>query len=366
MLFNVQVLRGLAAASVIWVHAQRLVHGDWLPPALAEVGYGGVDLFFVISGFIMVHTTHGKTVTPYRFMRSRLIRILPLYYAVTLLAFAMSAVVPQYFSSTSPEICALVKSLSFIPFEKTAGRIYPTYYLGWTINFEIFFYVAFAVSLLLNERLRILAVMALMIGLVVLGRGIDTPGDQGVLAFYYTRPILLDFAMGVLIGGLSLSARRLSPAASWAMLAIGAALFVLGGAFVTFGNSAALPATDTVLRFGVPSALLVAGAVGLDKATVRMGPDVLRRLGDASYSIYLSHYFFVALAIAGIDALDLGGAARALVAPVVMVGAVTGGIITYRLLERPMAGDWSAYASLRSIGSSRLGMTRKSPSPAQD
>ncbi|TKB30674.1 MAG: acyltransferase, partial [Mesorhizobium sp.] len=57
MVLNIQILRGIAAALVIWVHAQELIVRDVLPHSIKQFGYGGVDLFFVISGFIMVHIT---------------------------------------------------------------------------------------------------------------------------------------------------------------------------------------------------------------------------------------------------------------------------------------------------------------------
>lgn len=346
MLFNVQVLRGLAATFVIWVHAQRFIPADSMPATISEFGYGGVDLFFVISGFIMVHTTQGKQVTPYKFIKNRIARICPLYYIVTFFVFMLSILVPNAFNSTSPEIYSLLKSLFFIPFEKTGGRIYPTYYLGWTLNFEMFFYFIFAFSLFLGERIRICAVGAILLSLSITGVLIDDPADQGVAAFYYTRPIILDFALGMLIAFFGVSARRAHPALWWVLLVFGTCWFLWGGALTAFGNGPVLPPTDTVLRFGIPSALVVAAAVGLDRSGVRLGTELMRRAGDASYSIYLSHYLFVAVVIASVDILDLEVPARALLAPLTVVAAVFVGFITFQMVERPLAGNWSAYTRL--------------------
>lgn len=346
MLFNIQVLRGLAAILVVWIHAQWFIPVDYVPVTISHFGYGGVDLFFVISGFIMVHTTQDKQVNPYKFIKNRLTRICPLYYGVTLFVFILSFLVPSAFNSTLPEIHHLLKSLFFIPFEKTDGRIYPTYYLGWTLNFEIFFYFIFAFSLLLGKRIRFYAVAAILVGLAIAGVLIDSPANQGVAAFFYTRPIILNFAFGMAIAFFLVSARRVPPALCWILLVLGTCWFLLGGAFTTFGDGPVLPPTDTVLRFGIPSALVVAAAAGLDRSGVRLGTKLMRRAGDASYSIYLSHYLFVAVVIASVDRFDLSTFARALMAPLTIVAAVFVGFLTHQLIERPLGGNWSAYARI--------------------
>lgn len=346
MLFNIQVLRGLAAIFVVWTHAQWFIPANYVPATISQFGYGGVDLFFVISGFIMVHTTQGKQVRPYKFIKNRLARICPLYYGVTIVVFLASFLVPSAFNSTSPEIPSLLKSILFIPFEKKDGLIYPTYYLGWTLNFEIFFYFIFAFSLFLGERVRIYVVAAILVGLTTAGVLIDSPADQGVAAFFYTRPIILNFGFGTAIAFLFVSARQPPSALWWILLVLGSCWFLLGGAFTSFGDGPVLPPTDTVFRFGIPSALVVAAAVGLDRSGVRLGTKLMRRAGDASYSIYLSHYLFVAVVIASVDSFDLSAFARALMAPFTIAAAVFVGFLTYQLIERPLGGNWSAYVRI--------------------
>lgn len=345
MVFNVQVLRAFAATLVVWVHAQELIAGlDILPGWARDFGYGGVDMFFVISGFIMVRTTQNKDVTPLVFIKKRIIRIVPLYYFFTLATAATAMAVPQAFNSTHPEFSHIVKSLLFIPFEKTPDRVYPLYYLGWTLNFELLFYLIFSISLLLARPIRLLSITALLVTLVAMGTQVQNLAEHGVAAYFYTRPILLDFAFGMFVAwSFPRSARVSDPKPWWCLLAAGATWFVWGGEVFPVAILPIAPTTDTVFRFGVPSALIVAGATGLELAGFRIGNNLMRRSGDASYSIYLSHYFLIAGCIIVADRLTLEGLGRILLLPVTMVAAVTLGFITYHLLERPLAGDFETY-----------------------
>ncbi len=347
MLFNIQVLRGIAAISVVWIHAGMLIPPDLVPDTISQFGYGGVDLFFVISGFIMVCSTYGRTITPIEFVRKRIKRIVPLYYLVTIAVFINSAALPHYFNTTRPEIVNFAHSLSFIPFEKTEGRVYPIYYLGWTLNYEMAFYLIFAASLWMSHATRAAIIVLVIVIAFASGLHISDLNSYGVAAFFYTRPIILDFALGILVGYFWMTTRRESRTFSLLLVVAGAIWFVFGGYLISFGQGEVLPPTDTVLRFGVPSALIVAGAVGLERSGWKIGARLMHQCGDASYSIYLFHYFFVAAVIAVTSDLALGTSQRVLLAAAAIIGAVALGMAAYRLVERPLAGDWSAYGAVR-------------------
>jgi exopolysaccharide production protein ExoZ len=346
MVFNVQVLRAVAATMVVWVHTQEIIVSDVLPHWTRNFGYGGVDLFFVISGFIMVCTTQNKDIHPLAFFRKRMLRVAPVYYFFTLLIVAVGLLMPAALNSTQPEFMQTMKSLLFVPFEKTPERVYPTYYLGWTLNYEMFFYSLFAVSLFLPKRLRLPAITSVIVSLTIAGSYIDNPSDCGVAAFFYTRSILLDFVLGVLVAGFSQKWARLSnPLPWWICLAAGGAWLVLGGQVLSFGSSVS-PATDTFLRFGIPAALIVAASVRLEQSGIKIGTALMRHLGDASYSLYLSHYFFIGAVIAIAGLMELDDLGRALLTPVTIATAVAVGFATFYLLERPLAGDFSTYQSI--------------------
>src|ERR1700748_1111292 len=167
MLPNLQVLRAVAAYLVVLVHLSELLPQNSFAELLRSRGYGGVDIFFAISGFIMVYTTSAKRTSAGTFLLNRLKRIAPLYYLVTLIVFALALVLRSLFESASTDLVPLLKSLAFLPFEKTPGHIYPVYYLGWTLNYEIFFYAIFAAGMFARYEMRVAICTAIIVGLVV-------------------------------------------------------------------------------------------------------------------------------------------------------------------------------------------------------
>ena len=343
MLFNIQVLRGIAAALVVWVHAQEIITDTHIPHAFRHVGFAGVDLFFVISGFIMVHSTSKREMTPGYFFSRRLLRVAPLYYSFTLLVCLICAISPSIFKSTSIDFASVYKSLLFIPFEKSADRIYPVYFLGWTLNYEMFFYALFSVALFVKPAVRTLVIGTVLLTLASVGLFISTPDQFGVMAYFYTRPIILDFVLGMLIADYA----HLRPAVSarsariyWLIFVAGCFGLILLDFVLPAGPADIAPSTGTFFRFGVPAALIVWGAVGLDRAKLKFGTEWMRKLGDASYSIYLSHYLAVGL-FAAIIARTLHGEVILTIAAAATLGAAIGfGVVTYQLVERPLSGDF--------------------------
>lgn len=362
MVFNVQVLRAVAATLVVWVHAGELVGGNMLPEWAKQFGYGGVDLFFVISGFIMVRTTQGRHVSPFIFMKKRITRVVPLYYFFTLSTAMLAIMAPALLNSTQPTLSRVAKSLLFVPYEKSEGRIYPLYYLGWTLNYEMMFYLLFSLSLFLPKQTRVVVVTAVLAALALVGTGVDNLSDYGVVAFFYTRPILLDFVLGMFVAA-SLPAwtPSVSPVPWLACLAVGIAWFVFGGK-IAIGDLPIAPPTDTFLRFGVPSGLVVAAAVALEQTGTRIGTILMGKIGNASYSVYLSHYFFVACVIAAANWLTLGDSVRALLAPATVIAAVAISFATYHLIERPLAGD---LGGCRSLAASCTSVARRLMAPGE-
>lgn len=136
---TIQYLRGLAAALVLASHAllYPLVEPDL---GFGRLGWLGVILFFVISGFIMVTVTGESRFSARDFLRRRFIRVVPMYWAATLIAALLALAVPHLFKTTVYDTGEVVLSLLFIPFYNPAsGGIHPLYKLGWTLNYEVFF-----------------------------------------------------------------------------------------------------------------------------------------------------------------------------------------------------------------------------------
>ena len=115
-------------------------------------GGAGVDIFFVISGFIMVYTTMDREITPWSFMADRIARIVPAYWAATLGVFFLALVAPSLLQTSHMQWGELFKSLVFVPFRKANGLVQPVLFVGWTLNYEMFFYLMFAAGLLNSQQ----------------------------------------------------------------------------------------------------------------------------------------------------------------------------------------------------------------------
>lgn len=332
-LLNIQILRGIAAMMVVVDHAIGQMESRGGRDLGLEIGTGlgqaGVDLFFVISGFIMVYVTHGRHRTPLYFWRDRIIRIVPLYWFYTLLMAAIALMVPAMLNTAAFEPLHVLKSLLFIPvYHNTIdGEIWPLLVQGWTLNFEMFFYFIFGCLLLVrveNHRLGLLTLC--LVGLVLIGL---LGGDAtNPLFLTYTSPLLLEFLAGVLIAMAFHRGWLASPSLGWVCLVLGLVLFALTVIRPEWGGVRAI-------TFGVPSALIVIAALSLESG--RSGARILVALGDASYSIYLSHTF--TLGVIGSVWAVIGNGSIAFDTTMFVLAIIVSamvGMASYRLIERPM------------------------------
>lgn len=290
MLFNIQYLRGIAALLVVVGHTLQLLSTKVTPVEhpgallFLERGAIGVDIFFVISGFIMYlisFNMDGGIAATGQFWARRIIRIVPLYWLVTtiVVCFYLTGI-PK--SAVDLGVNAVLRSYLLLPVENVVGGLGPVVQVGWTLIFEMFFYFSFGLALLLPERLRLAAVTLWIIALAVAGIWV-THDSHGVVMATYTSPHLLMFLLGVWIGRVYQSALRLPGPVAMALVGVGF------WALVYFYKG------EENLRWaitGLPAAAVVLGAVMLHKGRavpIRRPIGSLRLLGDASYSLYLTH-----------------------------------------------------------------------------
>jgi peptidoglycan/LPS O-acetylase OafA/YrhL len=342
-LIHVQWLRGLAALSVAMLHAQhdagalaaRL--GLHFEPWTGIPWAAGVDAFFVISGFIMVHASRSLFAAPGGqgvFLSRRIARIVPLYWAVTTLYFGVAVAASGLLNSALLEPWPVVASYLFIPFERPDGLVQPLYTLGWTLNYEMFFYVLFTLALAFPARRGTMALIASMVGMAMLGRLAPLPQPFA----FWTDPIILEFTFGLAIGLLRAEGVRLSGGARVG-LAIGG-LVILSLGFVPPDAPAGLARP---LGWGLPVALLVAAAaLGRDSPAVPLRAARFGvALGDASYALYLVHPFVIR---AGSE-VALRTGAGAWIGPwgyvaLVLAAAILVALAVYRWFERPVT-EWA-------------------------
>ncbi|MFC3124278.1 acyltransferase family protein [Pseudoroseomonas globiformis] len=332
-LHSIQVLRGLAALAVALFHLQLdIATRLGLPDALPDlaVGAAGVDVFFVVSGVVMVLSSDrlfGQPGAARSFMARRAIRLVPLYWLTTVFALASA---PQVREQTTLPV--LAAALAFIPWPDAGGATLPVHAIGWTLNYEMFFYVLFATALALPRRQAVASLMLLLVALIAAGLALR---PQNPALQFWTAPIIGEFALGMAIGLAHREGLRLPRPAAWGLVAAGLALFLIQAAPAA---THLMPPAERALTFGLPAALLVAGAV-LRAPVQHPLPfsRFLAWLGDASYSLYLTHPFVIALArrvaqAGGLDPTPWVWAYAALV----LVGCILVAAVCHALFERPV------------------------------
>ena len=307
---SVQALRGFAALCVVVYHLEYVGKGAF-----------GVDVFFAISGFIICYVTATDRTD---FFAKRLIRIVPLYWAGTIAVFALALVAPRLLGATTASPADLWKALCFIPYEKEPGRVVPILFLGWTLNYEMFFYVVYAAAL--HTRNAALASGFVLAALVGAGQLVDV---ESVAWQFYTSPILYEFCYGM---GIYWLWRRLEGA--WRAVPVWVAAAVAAAAFALM-LCVELP-FNSPLRFivwGLPAAIVLAAVLALQsRVTFLLG---LLAIGDASYSLYLFHPYVL-------KAIEkIVGPLERLTAPSLCAGAayvgaaVLAAFFLYRYFEKP-------------------------------
>jgi exopolysaccharide production protein ExoZ len=343
---GVQYLRGIAAMMVVIHHAHEQFPATLalLPTAAFQ---GGVDIFFAISGFIMMYTTANHPMTGGSFLLKRFVRIAPLYWTMTLLVALAAMIAPRFFHDTVFTWPELITSLAFWPLRNPAhsATIGPLIKLGWTLNYEMFFYFVFAGLILLPPLRRLSAIAVIFSLIVALGWFLN---PAAVPLRFWSHPIILEFVGGCLLGVLEARGTlgRLSPLIAFAVLVLSSVAFFYFGA-------GALWNFDRVIFRGLPALGITFSVVALDREQALRIPGrlgaMLLLLGDASYSIYLSHLYAVRGFSNAWEKLHLPIssmlAATVYVLLCVSFGALVG-IMVWKYLELP-ATEWTRRIFMR-------------------
>jgi peptidoglycan/LPS O-acetylase OafA/YrhL len=282
---SLQILRAVAILAVLLVHLAMLTaHALWLPGYLFIPTFfeASVDLFFVISGFIMVYASaklFGRPHASISFFAMRVVRIVPLYWAVTGLVLVALLRGQTGLAALDLSWPAIGASFLFVPYARPSGLTWPLLQVGWTLNYEMYFYSVFAVALVLPRRLAIAAISFLFAALVA----IRLTGDAWPAWFeFLSRPIVFDFCYGMIIALAFAHGYRLRP------------VFAVGLIVAACAGLAATGAMDVgnwrTVVWGLPVAAILAAALTFEE---KAGTGLLGRafvlIGNASYSLYLVH-----------------------------------------------------------------------------
>ena len=322
---NLQVVRAAAALFVVYFHSSYVGVGR------QPFGSFGVDLFFVLSGFIMAGICARN---PHAFFLRRLVRIVPPYWLFTLCVFAVAVLFPALVKATEADPVQLLKSLFFVPFRKSNGLIQPTLFLGWTLNYEMFFYAAVAAGLSLRRRHATVAAAAL----ILLCGAVCWPfRGLSVLATFYSNPVMVEFILG--IGCYQVYRCAHVPRGMAAILGL-----LIVGAFVTMawrqaqGLRVDWLAEGDRAWFGLPACVVIVSAALLSKSGLDARTGWLVLVGDASYVLYLVHPY-CELGLGKLLGRRLPGFApdASLAGAMVALGVSTGVAVAFHLgAERPM------------------------------
>lgn len=335
---GIQMLRGLAASMVVVHHyvASQAERGVDLGRWWHEFGGSGVDIFFVISGFIMMITQSDasgqRAYSARTFLVRRLLRIAPLYWVLTALAFGLASLAGAAVNTQIP-LEKFLLSMLFLPYSAEPISMSDTAHLAyvipmaWTLTFEWLFYLVFAAALALGlqawARLRFIAVT--FVALVAAGM---LARPEAPLLQVITSPLLFEFLLGCAVAVMYRRGWRLPV---W--LALPLALAAVGVLVNQWhGNVFARTAVWGMASFG----LIAAAALLRHEMALSAVTRPFARLGDISYSLYLSHFFTLALFVRLQDRLPWLDASYGLltVAAFVLLN-LFGAELCYRFIENP-------------------------------
>ena len=330
-LHSIQALRAFAAILVVVLHSfvhLQVRHLIPTVPALVSTGRVGVDIFFVISGFIMVYISEerfGAKGASSDFLCRRIIRVAPTYWLYSLVMGALLFSFPHSFSEGKTFSAAhMLASMSFIPWANSLGHIKPVLNVGWTLNYEMYFYCIFAILLLFGRKYMLPLLSLILLSGAMAGALIR---PQAPIFSVVTSSLPIEFLFGCFIAVTYRRRPKLSPALCLVLIFSGIGMLVMTGVW-------GAPGVPRAIKWGTGSALLVAGMLFLESNGKLHVPAFVTALGNSSYSLYLTHLFTI-------NALGeawtlLIGRDYELFLVVAIATSVFAGHVAYRLIERPL------------------------------
>jgi exopolysaccharide production protein ExoZ len=324
MLFSIQILRAVAAAAVVGHHValkiSRTFYGG--EGDIFFVGNAGVDLFFVISGFVMCLSSDGKTVTAGKFLVERAARILPVYWIVTVFALIVYIVSPDKVNA-SGGVTGVVESFFLVP-----SGVRFLVQNGWTLSYEFLFYIIFAAALCFGLRFRYLLLMVVMSLLAAAGY---VANFSGVYLKFLTSPLLIEFVFGVFA---YLIYKKFNGNRWFSICAL--LFFSISMSLIFMARESY---DEREVFFGVPALSALLFSLSLEPYFSRFRLNrpfrVLASLGDSSYSLYLIHPFVLVLVVMSIKSISRHFSSIE-IAGVMMALCLISGFLFYKIVETPV------------------------------
>ncbi len=348
---GIQALRFVAALMVVVTHSTFYVSERLIKDfPVWSVGASGVDVFFVISGFVMVISSQSlmdRADGWKQFMLRRMVRIVPLYWVALSVKLMIMLSAPAVVLHAKFDLWAVVSSYLFLPSFNAEGRIEPLLGVGWTLNFEMFFYVLFALAMALRvDVLRMVTGVFIVCCIAALFRTDTWPAST-----FYFNTIVLEFAFGMLLARAVIRGFSLPVPVSILLLIVG---FV--GLMLPWAEDSGL---WRPVKWGLPAAMIVTAVIALNGFIGKRIPKVFLELGDASYALYLFHPMIAPAAPWMLAKLGLP------IAPLSITLSILSSIIAtwiiYRIAEKPT----TEYLKGRLASSNSRNITAKAADPAR-
>lgn len=272
MIPNIQILRGVAAINVAFYHVLYVSEKYSLNPTYLSFfknwGQNGVDIFFVISGFIIFYTQKQNKKKFLDFLKQRLLRIVPIYWLLTLIIVILSLIDARVFSNL--EITTELIFSSFLFLSILLNKSYPILNTGWSLEYEMFFYLSFAFFLLFKKTNIILILLFFFI-----------------LILFSKEFLFAEFLFGVLLGYFFSKFKSMNNLISYFFLFLGILIIIL-----SISSLSLISITnhfDRMIYLGIPATMIVFGLI-----YIQQGKNIFFIfLGNASYSIYLVHLLII-------------------------------------------------------------------------
>jgi peptidoglycan/LPS O-acetylase OafA/YrhL len=329
-----QVYRGIAAVLVVMFHldemsAERLNQVTFFN--LFQAGWSGVDYFFVLSGFIMVYVHRsaiGKKNQLKSFLVKRGVRIYPIYWIITLTVLCFFLVIPGFANNKDLSLGKVILSLLLIPQNDK-----PILDVGWTLIYELYFYFLFSIAIWLKPKHSVPILSTwLFVTILHFCKIVKFPDSFFLLNLVFGN-MNLEFVLGCLAGYIVIKYNNKLGKYRWILFGIANLGYVILGMLVAWRNIE----LDRITTFAVLAALLIIAATSIDLKDSPKIPYLLIFLGDASYSIFLTHGPLISASTKILQKANLGKYFDGFFAPALLaLFTVVVGCIFYSLIEKPL------------------------------
>jgi exopolysaccharide production protein ExoZ len=328
-LYGLQILRGIAAVSVLIHHlleeSNQLVS---ISDAFTRFAAVGVDIFFVLSGFLMLYTTASSFSNAgawSAFIQRRVVRIVPLYWLCTL-AIVLAHLTGRFYLHQIVTPTSTLRSLLFSEYA------HPVVYVGWTLNYEMYFYGVFALCLFAINSVRLAIPFIgciMLLNIAFLSHWFPTDAGR-----FFANPIAIEFLMGMAVAAFY-GTFRFSKYSRILIALVAVVCIYLASALLISTGTGGLETNIRWLAWGVPAVLLILAVLPMARPTSRIGRWLLF-LGDISYSLYLTHAIVMSTFAAILKRGHFQGSAVWMLISFVFLFSLVLAAFVHRYIDRPL------------------------------